>query len=110
MTGVPVAPLTRREARAARPVLLTLKGARQQITSLASGENVDMAIATLEQALAEYDARPWWRRPLPLVSDAPRLSEVLARHLDYIEGRLRHLGVDPDTFVPPTVPPEPDAK
>jgi hypothetical protein len=69
MRRPPIAPITRREARVARGILAGVVAERSKLSreldASVVADHFDAMAASLRDALAEYAARPWYRRWLP---------------------------------------------
>jgi hypothetical protein len=66
LRAVAIAPLTRREYRAARDLLARLRDdVRPRVSSPGAVQRVDRTVELLEEAIAEYRSRVWWRRWVP---------------------------------------------
>jgi hypothetical protein len=86
---VAIAPLTPREYRAATALTSQIGAARRELGSSAPTAAVDRLAADLDTAIREYEGRPWLRRWLPPLSDAPRLRQVLIDAADLFEWILK---------------------
>lgn len=90
-----VAPLTGREAKAARAALPHFVKAKQVVSEDNPHrgefhEFADAMIDALEQALAEYEARPLIRRLIPPPAEhRTRLRQWMIEVQGYAEARLR---------------------